>query len=85
MVDLDSLSPEELITRYVIECKNQGHFLPYTDHAIISNWIKHVQGDTDRLLLVLSEVLPSYFEKKKGRPGQLNGVNRLVLSKVKSN
>ena len=80
-MNLDELTPEELIARFIIESKGRGHFLAYEDHDIVKNWVKAAESDTDRLLLILDDILPKYFKKSKA--GRLAGVNKLVLSKLK--
>lgn len=83
-VDLDKLSPEDLILHYVLECRGRGHFLPYSDYQIIDDWLK-VSPDADELLLVLSDVLPSFFQGdgKRDAPRSLGGANRRVLRRLK--
>ena len=34
-MNLDELTPEELIARFIIESKGRGHFLAYEDHDIV--------------------------------------------------
>ncbi len=80
-MNLDELSPEELVARFIIETKGRGHFLAYEDHDILKNWVKAAGSDTDRLLLILDDILPSYFQKS--RSARLSGINKLVLSKLK--
>ena len=84
-VDLDTLSPADLIAQYVLECRGQGLFLPYADYQVIAEWLGAV-GDADALLLILSDVLPPFFGGQKAagkRPGSLNSVRGLVLSRAR--
>lgn len=83
-IDLDKLSPQDLILQYVLECRGSGHFLPYSDHEIIASWLK-ATTDLDELLLVLSDVLPQFFEGdgKRDKPRSLTGANKLVLRRLK--
>ena len=83
-MNLDELTPEELIARFIMEHKKQGHFLAYEDHDIVKNWVAAAGRDTDRLLLILNDILPAYFEKQKGAGARLAGINKLVLNKLKS-
>lgn len=82
-MNLEELTPEELIARYIIEVRGKGHFLAYEDHDILKNWVSLAGGSSDKLLLILSDILPSHFEKSKN--ARLAGINRLVISKLKSN
>lgn len=83
-IDLDKLSPEDLILQYVLSCRGQGHFLPYSDHQIITDWLA-ATANADELLLVLSDVLPPFFEGdgKRQAPRSLVGANKLVLRRLK--
>ncbi len=52
----------EIITGYIIECRDRGHFLTYSDHEIIDGWINeasHLEG----LLSILHQVIPQYYEQ----------------------
>jgi hypothetical protein len=73
-VDLDKMTPEDVILHFVLECRGAGHFLPYQDYQIIEEWIVAASGDADELLVVLSDVLPPYFAppapKSKGAERQ---------------
>lgn len=83
-LDLDKLSPEDLILHYVLEVRGRGHFLPYSDYQIIDEWLLAVK-DPDELLLVLADVLPDFFAKKAeggGQPRSLAGARRLVLRRL---
>jgi hypothetical protein len=83
-VDLDNLTPQGLILHYVLECRGQGHFLPYLDYQVIDEWLA-LAPSADDLLLILSEILPDYFAKtgdsRRGR--SLRGARRLVVSRLK--
>ena len=83
-MNIETLTPEELIATFVIESKGSGHFLAYEDHDIVRNWVKTAKGDTDRLLLILSEIIPAYFNRPNNNSKRLAGINRLVLSKIKT-
>ena len=70
----------ELVSGYVVECRGKGHFLPYSDHEVIKNWIDHAP-DADTLLSILDEVLPEFYSKHQDKscPPEL----RLLDTKVK--
>jgi len=84
-VDLENLSPQELIAQYVLECRGQGHCLPYEDYEIIAHWLKLVD-DPDELLVALSEDLPKFFEShtRQAHPPPLKRVRKLVEKKLRS-
>ena len=83
-IDLDQLTAEGLVAQYVLEVRASGLFLPYTDYQIVEEWLRAAPG-TDELLLVLSDVLPEYFERRAGRGGpvpSLGGVKNRVLLRL---
>ena len=85
LLDIESLPSADFILHYVVECRGKGHFLPYMDHQIIQSWLSMV-CHPDQLLLVLSEILPDYFEKDRlaGRPPRsLSGVRLKVQRRLK--
>lgn len=85
--DIDTAHPQDLIVSYILDLTRQGCFLPYGDYHIVGEWLERVEGNTDELLLVLSEVLPKYFavnSLKQGRFRSLAGVRKLVLSRLES-
>lgn len=84
-VDLDSLSPSALIAQYVLECRGQGHALPYSDYHVIEEWLD-AAGDADELLLVLSETLPEHYEADRcsGRkPRPLAAMRKRILQRLR--
>lgn len=83
--DLGDAHPQDLIVSYVLDCRGQGCFLPYSDYHIVGEWLKAC-SDTDALLLVLSDLLPQYFaaDPASGRhpPRTLAGIRRAVLRRL---
>lgn len=72
------------IVDYVLELRGQGHFLPYQDYEVIAGWTREAASEDD-LILVLSEVLPGFFEVSVGsRPKSLVSVNKKVLKALKT-
>ena len=84
ILELDKLSKEELIAQFIIESKETGFFLLYSDYDLISIWLKEAGDDPDMVLLVLSEILPDYIKKHKNRSGKLSlkGIHRRVLKAI---
>ena len=56
------LQGQNLIVQYLIEYRGRGHFLPYDDHIIIRRWLEQCD-DADTLLLILSDIIPPFYEK----------------------
>lgn len=67
LIDPDLLADQQLITQYILECRGRGHFLPYKDYEIIRHWLT-LCPDANRLLLLLSEILPQHFERFRDQP-----------------
>jgi hypothetical protein len=84
ILELDKLNSEELIAQFIIESKEKGFFLSYSDYELISIWLKVADKDPDTVLLVLSEILPNYMAKNKERSGKcsLKGINHSVLKAI---
>lgn len=84
-LDVAKLDGEELIAQYVLSFRHSGHFLPYEDYQIVQEWLK-VARDPDRLLVILSEYLPPYFEKARNLPfpASLKGIHKLILQVLHS-
>lgn len=75
--------PTEVIVDYVNSLQGRGHFLPYRDQEYIQKWLGLAGGDEDRLLLVLSEVLPPLYEKKSGKGPRLAAADKSVCAKLR--
>ena len=87
LMQLDSLSPQQLIAQYVIECRGQGLLLPYDEYELIGQWLG-AAGSVDELLLVLSDILPDHYRSDPGehrrRPRSLKGLHRRILKRLNS-
>lgn len=84
IIDLDNLSPKALVAQYVIECRGQGTFLQYDDYQIIDEWVG-LAPDVDHLLLVLSDILPTYFSAKRSgasKSRSLKAARKKVVTKL---
>ncbi len=84
MTDLSEMNPRQLIAHYVLQIRAKGFILPYGDYSVIEKWLELSQQDSDRLLLVLSEILPSYFEscQDSRRPRSLAGIDKKVVRQL---
>lgn len=85
LVDLDKLSPAALIAQFVVQCRDAGPVLPYTDYEVIDEWIA-AERDIDQLLLVLGDVLPAYFDpaaRSTRKPRSLKGARRQVMKRLR--
>lgn len=79
-VPQEQLEGKSLIVHYIIECRGRGHFLPYDEHRLINKWLAAANNDADALLLVLSEVIPLFFQKasEKSQPPSLLRIDKKV-------
>jgi len=78
-------SARECIAQYVVSIRQSGVFLPYDDYNVIDQWL-NISQDVDRIVTVLSELLPPYFDAKRQKgflPG-LKGISRKVEKKLSS-
>ena len=73
----------EIITGYIIECRDRGHFLTYSDHEIIEGWINQA-NQLEGLLGVLHQVIPEYYEQNahKTCPPKLEHVDKEIKSRL---
>ena len=79
--DIHRMKASQLIAQFVIECRSSGLFLPYDDYLVIDELVR-LEPDSDRLLLVLAEVLPQWYQKftvrDRAPPRLRSCLNRLV-------
>lgn len=76
----------ELVVQYILEHRGSGHFLPYNDYELVRQWVARSNG-AEELLLILSDLLPEYYEDQLQAPGQskprsLAKLHRRVLKKL---
>ena len=85
IADTNNMNGMSLIVHFVIEARNRGLFLPYQDLEVIECWINCCQ-DTNDLLLLLDEHLPSFYRKHEDKPfpPSLSGVKNFILRKIKN-
>lgn len=78
---VDSTLDASLVLQYILEIRGRGLILPYEDHELVQNWLKLSQDHTS-LLVILSELLPAFFEKSD-RPMPLRFVDKKVRQKMR--
>jgi hypothetical protein len=85
MTNIEDMSPREMIAQYVIEVRARGLLLPYNEYGLIERWLELAHNDVERLLLVLSEVLPDYYQPdiNKGRAKGLMGVDKKIIQQLR--
>ncbi len=84
VMNFEQMSDRQMVVQYILEYRQKGLFLPYSEFFLIDSWLALVPRDT--LIMVLSEVMPQYFASKADRsqPPSLKGLNRLVVKRIKS-
>ena len=73
---------QEIIASYIQSLSPRGLMIAYEDHAIIQRWWKVGEADIERILLVLSEVLPEYFATSKNSHCRLKGIENRVVQEL---
>ncbi len=84
LIDAKHLKNKQLIIQYLVEQRQSGHSLPYDDYITINQWIKAAPS-TDHLLMVLSDLVPTYYSNSRAkfnRPCSLNGLKNKVLKEL---
>jgi hypothetical protein len=64
IIDINQLSPIQLITQYVVETLGSGHCLSRDDAARVESWVK-MAPSSDELMVLLEELLPQKVEKAR--------------------
>ncbi len=84
IMNIDALSPGELIAQYVIQCKSAGICLSYNEYQLIDTWLEAAGQDDELLLLILSEILPPYYERQGPfkRQSSLQFFHKSVMRKL---
>lgn len=84
ILDLDSLPEHRLIVEYILEYRGAGHFLAYDEYQLVVDWLS-IAGSVDRLLIVLSELVPKYYVEDAPRrhPRSLKGLALRVERRLK--
>ena len=80
VLEKECLTAHELVLFYIISLKNTGiDAIPYGDYQIIDEWIHAANFQIEKLLVILSEVLPLYFVSPHNARAPLAGVQKKVL------
>jgi hypothetical protein len=84
IVDLDRLSSADIIAQYVIHCKPAGMCLSFAEYQLIDTWLTAIDDNDELLLLILSELLPKYYEGQSPykRQSSLQFFHKNVMKKI---
>ena len=81
LIDYENLSSVELISMYILEYLGKGISLSQSDYLIINEWLQ-MSPDTDKLLIILNEVLQNYIKNNK-KFISLKKIDKIVKNKIK--
>jgi len=85
LVDLEQLSPQEIVLNYLLEVRGRGLFFAYSDLYLIEEWIR-VCPDINELLVILGDTAPEYFQGQSSRKcigvRNLAGYHKTVMSRI---
>ena len=76
------LCGRNLIAHFVIDKREKGAFLPYSEYQFIDAWLN--MGTEDELLLILEELLPKLYSRseKRSYPRSLARIDKQVQTKL---
>ena len=74
---------QEIIANYIQSLSPRGLLIVYEDHEVIQKWWRVGQEDIEKILLVLSEILPAYFERRNNRNFRLKNIEHLVSRELR--
>lgn len=79
----DNLSLMDLVTNFVVICRQKGAFLPYEDYEVIKKWLA-ITTDEEKIFFVLDDVLPDFYRKytKSKQPPSLKWVDEQVRRRL---
>lgn len=81
LINYKNLSSVELISMYILEYLGKGISLSQSDYLIINEWLQMIP-DTDKLLIILNEVLQNYIQNNK-KFISLKKIDKKVKNKIK--
>ncbi|NRA45837.1 MAG: hypothetical protein HRU09_12845 [Oligoflexales bacterium] len=84
-MDLDQLSSNELVSQFILERQGRGLCLPYKDLSLVQTWLQASNHDVNRLLLILSDLIPEKAKALNERPLPLKVYHKRILERLKTN
>lgn len=85
LLDVDRLSPLDLVTQYILEIRGRGHFVTREESTLIQSWLELAGNRPEDLILILEEILPERLDKAKAANKKnvtMAGINRSVRKKL---
>ncbi|MFK7824023.1 MAG: hypothetical protein AB8G05_07700 [Oligoflexales bacterium] len=81
-MDLEQLSSSELVSQFILERQGRGPCLPYKDHSLVQAWLEASKYDVDRLLLILSDLIPEKKALNSERPLPLKVYHKRIIERL---
>ena len=79
---MNDLSSAQLVAEFVLAHKSSGAFLSHHDYRLIQKWLDHCP-DVDFLLLLLSDQLPTLYERNPRSP--LQAIDKTIMRRIERN
>lgn len=83
-MDVDQLSSSELISQFILERQGRGLCLPYKELTLVQSWLEASNHDVDRLLLILSDLIPEKERAINERPLPLKVYHKKIIERLKT-
>ena len=83
-MDLEQLSSSELVSQFILERQGRGPCLPYKDHGMVQSWLEASKNDVDRLLLILSDLIPEKKKTGTERPLPLKVYHKRIIERLQN-
>ena len=84
-VDIDNLSPLDLVTQYVLEVRGRGHFITREESSLIQSWLDIAGNQPEIVILALEGILPERLAKAREankKNVSMAGINKSVRKKL---
>lgn len=85
LLDVDQLSPLDLVTQYILEVRGRGHFVTREESSLIQTWLEIAGNQPEILILVLEGILPDRLVKARAAKQKnvtMAGINRSVRKQL---
>ena len=84
-MDLEQLSSSELVCQFILERQGRGLCLPYKELSLVQRWLDASNHDVNRLLLILSDLIPEKERAINERPLPLKVYHKKIIERLKTN
>lgn len=84
-LDIDNLSPLDLVTQYILEVRGRGHFVTREESTLIQAWLEIAGNQPEIVILALESILPERLIKAREANKKnvtMIGINKSVRKKL---